>query len=119
MAIEGAVEMQVFHTWVQHCLAPALKPGQIVVMDNLAAHKQTRVVQAIETVGAEVWFLPPYSPDLNPIEQLWSKVKQALGQFAPRDFEELIEAIGRAFQRLTIPDCCGFFHGCGYLHAFS
>jgi transposase len=116
MAIEGAVNTQVFQTWVDRLLVPTLKPGQIVVMDNLAAHKQTKVIEAIETVGAEVWFLPPYSPDLNPIEQLWSKVKRALRQFAPRDFEALVVAIGRAFQQLTLGDCRGFFHGCGYLN---
>jgi transposase len=68
-------------------------------------------------VGTEVWFPPPYSPDLNPSEQLWFEVKRAQHHFAPRGFEDLVAAIGRAFQPLTIPDCSGFFHGCGCLHS--
>jgi len=114
MAIEGATDGPAFLAYVRHCLVPNLRPGQIVVMDNLSSHKQRAVVEAIEAAGCECWFLPPYSPDLNPIEQMWSKVKEHLRQYAARTFEELIEAIGEALASVTAADCCGFFAGCGY-----
>lgn len=114
MAIEGATDGPAFLAYVQHVLAPNLKPGQIVVMDNLSAHKQCAVIDAIEAAGCACWFLPPYSPDLNPIEQMWSKVKQFLRQRAARTFHELIEAIGEALASVTATDCRGFFAGCGY-----
>lgn len=114
MALQGATDGPAFLAYVQQVLTPNLRAGQIVVMDNLSAHKQRAVVEAIEAVGCEAWFLPPYSPDLNPIESMWSKVKAHLRQRAARTFEQLIDAIGDALATVTATDCQGFFAGCGY-----
>lgn len=116
MAIEGATDALAFEAYVARCLVPNLKRGQIVVMDNLAAHKGRVVREAIEAAGCELWFLPPYSPDFNPIESMWSKVKAHLRQIAARSFERLIEAIGQALRAVTAADCRGFFQGYGYMH---
>ena len=114
MVIEAATNAMVFETYVEQVLVPTLRPGDVVVMDNLSAHKSVAVREAIEAVGAELLFLPPYSPDFNPIESMWSKVKQFLRRAAARTFDTLVAAIGDALRSITLDDCQGFFAGCGY-----
>ena len=115
--IEGATDGPAFLTYAERFLAPFLGPGDIVVMDNLAPHKMPAVVQAIEAQGAEVWFLPPYSPDFNPIEKMWSKVKAYLRKVKARTQEALWQAIGAALKTVTASDALGWFESCGYTRA--
>ena len=103
-----------FETYVERLLAPALRPGQVVVMDNLGAHRPKRVRELIEERGCELIYLPPYSPDFNPIEEALSKVKHLLREIAARTKESLIEAIGRALAAVSAQDVNGFFVNCGY-----
>jgi transposase len=117
-AIEGAIDAAAFTIYVERVLVPTLKVGDIVVMDNLSSHKNSRVVELIESAGAEVWYLPPYSPDLNPIEEMWSKAKNILRKIAARTFEELITAIKIAFEKVTPKDCHGWFNHAGYTTSF-
>jgi transposase len=114
MAIEGATDQDVFMAYVRQVLAPALRPGDIVVMDNLAPHKNPAVEECIRATGAELWYLPPYSPDFNPIEQMWAKVKALLRKAAARTAHTLIEAIGNALQSVSASDALGWFLNCGY-----
>ena len=95
-------------------LVPVLEPGDVVVMDNLQAHKISGVQEAIESAGAHLLYLPPYSPDLSPIEPMWSKVKQSLRSLAARTVDALQEAVTAALQSVTSTDCEGFFRHCGY-----
>jgi transposase len=113
-ALEGAVDAVAFGIYVERVLLPSLRGGEIVVLDNLACHKHPRVRELIESVGAEVWYLPPYSPDFNPIEQMWSKIKQVLRSLAARTFEGLIEAIGIAIKQVTRQNLIGWFTHSGY-----
>ena len=113
-ALEGAVDTEAFLIYVEQVLLPTLHGGEIVVMDNLSCHKHPRVRELIESVGAEVWYLPPYSPDFNPIEPMWSKIKQILRSLTARTFEGLIEAIGIALNAVTTHDLIGWFSHCGY-----
>lgn len=113
-ALEGAVDAEAFLVYVERVLLPALHGGEIVVLDNLACHKHPRVRELIESVGAKVWYLPPYSPDFNPIEEMWSKIKQILRSLAARTFEGLIEAIGIAVKQVSLQDLAGWFIHCGY-----
>jgi transposase len=96
VAIPGATNSEVFRTYVREILLPTLSAGDTVVMDNLSAHKNAETIAMIEDSGAEVLFLPPYSPDFNPIEMMWSKVKNSIRAQQPRDEQELITAIGNA-----------------------
>jgi transposase len=114
VAVVGSTTAAVFEAYVEWALAPALRPRQVVVMDNLGAHKGERVRELIEGRGCEVLFLPPYSPDLNPIEEAFSKVKALLRQAGARTREALIEAMGRALDAVTTKDTRGFFEHCGY-----
>jgi transposase len=114
VAFEGSTKAFVFEAYVEHFLAPALRPGQIVAMDNLGAHKTDRVRGLIEERGCELWFLPAYSPDLNPIEEAFSKVKAFLRKAAARTREALVEAMGRALSAITPRDAAGWFAHCGY-----
>ena len=114
MAIEGSTTKEVFEAYVGHFLAPALKSGQVVVMDNLSAHKGERVRKLIEDRGCELLYLPPYSPDLNPIEEAFSKVKRLLRGIGPRTREVLVDAIGKALDAVSAKDAKGFFTHCGY-----
>jgi transposase len=114
MVIEGATDGEVFQLYAKRFLAPTLRPGDIVVMDNLAPHKMAEVRKTIEEKGAAVWFLPPYSPDLNPIEKMWSKVKAYLRKVEARTKEALWEAIGAALKTVTPTDAIGWFGSCGY-----
>jgi len=114
MAVEGATTSGVFETYVQRVLAPALMPGEVVVMDKLGAHRPRRVRELIEASGCELVYLPSYSPDLNPIEEAFAKVKHILRKIGARTKEALIEAMGRALAAVSSEDVRGFFAHCGY-----
>jgi len=114
MAVEGSTKAFVFEAYVELFLVPSLWPGQVVVMDNLGAHKTERVRQLIEERGCELWFLPAYSPDLNPIEEAFSKVKARLRKAAARTREVLVEAMGEALSSVSTQDARGWFAHCGY-----
>ena len=114
LALDGAMNGPTFLAYVEQCLAPALQPGQIVVMDNLPAHKVQGVRQAIEAAGCDLWYLPAYSPDLNPIEKLWSKVKAWLRRVCARTFAAVAGAIGDALSTLTPDECRNYCLSCGY-----
>jgi transposase len=116
MAMEGSTKAFVFEAYVERFLAPSLSPGQVVVLDNLGAHKTERVRELIEGRGCELWFLPAYSPDLNPIEEAFSKVKGRLRRAAARTREALVEAMGEALSAVTPRDAEGWFAHCGYGH---
>ncbi len=113
MAIEGSTTKEVFEAYVEHLLAPTLRRGQVVIMDNLSAHKGERVRKLIEDRGCQLLFLPPYSPDLNPIEEAFSKVKRLLRMMGARTKEVLVEAIGEALDAVSARDGDGFFTHCG------
>ena len=115
MMISGATDSDVFRCYVRHVLVPELTPGDVVVLDNLQPHKAQGVREMIEAAGAAVLYLPPYSPDFNPIENMWSKVKQYLRSAAARTHETLLSAIAAALRTIGIDDCVGFFRHCGYL----
>jgi transposase len=106
---EGAMDGEMFLAWVRQGLAPTLLPGDLVIMDNLATHKVAGVREAIEAAGARLRYLPPYSPDFNPIENMWSKIKQLLRSLAPRTGAELLQAAAGAFAAISAADCQGFF----------
>jgi transposase len=114
MSVEGAVDGRAFEAYVERFLAPHLDRGQIVVMDNLSVHKSGRVRRLIEEAGCELLFLPPYSPDFNPIEEAFSKVKAALRKAAARTRDALVEATGHALGAITPQDIRGFYADCGY-----
>ena len=114
LAVEGSTTREVFEVYLEHFLAPALRPGQVVVMDKLSAHKGGRVRELVEELGCEVLFLPPYSPELNPIEEAFAKLKALLRRAGARTCEALIEAMGRALDAVTARDARGFFEHCGY-----
>lgn len=114
MTIEGATDTAVFQAYVREILIPSLRAGDIVVMDNLAPHKNDRTVALIAAAGASVRFLPAYSPDLNPIEMMWSKVKAWLRAAEARSPDELQRAIATALQRVSAQDALGWFAACGY-----
>jgi transposase len=112
--VKGPMDSDVFVAWVSEALVPALRAGQIVVMDNLPAHKRPTVRKLIEAAGCESWLLPPYSPDLNPIEMMWSKVKQLIRGKEPRTFDDLVKAVFQAMDAVTAADAAGFFGHCGH-----
>jgi transposase len=114
MAVEGATTSRVFETYVERLLAPALQAGQVVVMDNLRAHKPKRIRELIEERGCELIYLPPYSPDLNPIEEAFAKLKHILRKTCARTKDALIEAMGRALGAVSTEDVRGYFVHCGY-----
>jgi transposase len=114
LAVEGATNSQVFETYVERVLAPTLRRGQVVVMDNLSAHKGERIRELIEKRGCELLYLPPYSPDFNPIEEAFSKIKSLLRKVEARSREALLEAIGVAISALSAKDARGFFEHCDY-----
>jgi len=114
VAVVGATTRVVFETYVERLLAPSLSPGQVLVMDNLGAHRGERVRELIQERGCELLYLPPYSPDLNPIEEAFSKVKGLLRRTGARTREALIEAMGRALEAVSAEDARGFFEHRGY-----
>ena len=95
-------------------LAPALRPGEVVILDHLATHKIRGVRKALEAAGARLLYLPPYSPDFNPIEPMWSKIKQILRGHAPRTEEQLLRAAKKTSQSISVADCKGFFFSARY-----
>ena len=113
MVVDSATDGAVFLTYVEKILAPTLNEKDIVIMDNLAAHKMSAIVTAIEATGAEVRFLPPYSPDLNPIEKMWSKIKAYLRKEKARTKEALWQAIGNALKTVSALDAFNWFKPCG------
>ena len=113
MCVEGATDALAFEVYVEHFLAPSLKGGQVVGLDDLGAHKPRRIRELIEQRGAESVFLPSYSPDLNPIEEAFSKIKNVLRKLGARTREALIEAISGALSRITPGDGAGWFDHCG------
>lgn len=114
MAIAGATDTEVFRAYVREVLCPTLRPGDLVVMDNLAPHKSDPTLELIEASGAQALFLPAYSPDLNPIEKMWSKVKSLLRSAEARTPDELVSAIANALAQVTAHDAIGWFSSCGY-----
>ncbi len=114
LTVEGPTTRGVFEVYLEEVLAPTLWPGQVVVMDNLSAHKGGRVREIIEGRGCELIYLPPYSPDLNPIEEAFAKLKALLRRSGARSREALVEAMGAALNAITITDTRGFFGHCGY-----
>ncbi len=114
VAVGGATTRAVFEAYVEQALVPSLSAGQVVVMDNLSAHKGGRVRQLVEEAGCELYYLPPYSPDLNPIEEAFSKVKGILRRAQARTRETLIEAMGPALEAVGPSDARGFLEHRGY-----
>jgi transposase len=114
LAVEGSTTSEVFEAYLEGVLVPSLRPGEIVVMDNLTAHKGSRVRELIEGRGCELLYLPPYSPDLNPIEEAFAKLKALLRKAEARTQEVLIEAMGWALEALTARDARSFFEHRGY-----
>jgi transposase len=114
LAVEGSTTKAVFETYLERALAPTLRPGLVVVMDNLSAHKGSRVREIVEGRGCELLYLPPYSPDFNPIEQAFSKLKGLLRKSGARTREALVEAMGRALEAVSTSDARGFFEHRGY-----
>ena len=114
LVLDGPMDGPAFLAWIEQMLAPTLEPGDIVVMDNLPAHKPDAVRTAIEATGATLRYLPPYSPDLNPIEMAFSKFKALLKKAAARTIEDLWTAIAQALPQLTPSDCASYFTAAGY-----
>ena len=114
VAVEGATSGAVFESYVEQALVPSLRRGQVVVMDNLSAHKGERIRELLERQGCELLYLPPYSPDMNPIEEAFSKVKGLLRKAQARTRETLIEAMGKALDAVSSRDARGCFEHSGY-----
>jgi transposase len=114
LAVTGSTTAMVFEAYVERVLCPSLRSGQVVVMDNLTAHKTEGIKGLIEQRGCELLYLPPYSPDFNPIEEAFSKVKRLLRKVESRTRDALVEAIGSALSAVTTKDARGFFKHCGY-----
>ena len=114
MTVEGATDSEAFEAYVEHFLAPTLREGQVVVLDGLGAHRPRRIRELVEARGADLVFLPSYSPDLNPIEEAFSKVKALVRKEGARLSEALVEAIGRALAAVTAEDAAGWFAHAGY-----
>jgi len=114
LVLDGPMNGEAFVSWVEQFLVPELKPGDIVIMDNLPAHKVTGVVQAINAAGAERLLLPPYSPDLNPIEMMFSKLKSLIRKGAWRTQETLWQGIGQTLQEVSPQECKNYFRHAGY-----
>lgn len=114
MTIEAATDGEIFMAYLEQVLCPQLQPGDIVVMDNLSAHKVGGVRNLIEQTGAELWYLPPYSPDFNPIEKCWSQVKQLLRAAKARSLDTLQQAVAQALPAVTPQNVHAYFRHCGY-----
>ena len=114
LVLPGAINGTIFETYVRDVLGPTLQPGDQVVIDNLPAHKVAGVREAIEARGAQLVYLPPYSADLNPIEQCWAKIKQALRTAKARTFDALIDALADALRSIAPADILAWFQHCGY-----
>ena len=112
--VDGAVNRDVFEAFVGQVLVPVLRPGDVVILDNLSSHKGPRTPELIRAAGASLVYLPPYSPDLNPIELAFSKIKQRLRSLAHRTINALWQAMQSVLERITPSDAAGFFRHCGY-----
>jgi transposase len=112
--LDHAINGTSFMVWVTKCLVPALSPGEIVLMDRLSSHKMAAVRTAIRAAGAKLWFLPPYSPDLNPIEQAFSKLKTLFRKTKARTIDDACEQIGRLLNDLPAKECEAFIRNVGY-----
>jgi transposase len=114
VTVDAPCDGEIFRNFVRDALVPTLRPGQVVIMDNLQSHKVSGIRQAIEATGARLLYLPPYSPDFSPIEPMWSKVKQKLRSLAARTVETLGQAVEEALATVSASDCEGFFRHTGY-----
>jgi transposase len=112
--VDGAIDADLFEAFVERVLVPDLEPGDVVVLDNLSSHKRARTRELIEGVGAGLLYLPPYSPDLNPIEMIFAKVKQALRSLACRTGDALWDAMQAVLEKVTASDAANCFSHCGY-----
>jgi transposase len=112
--LDGPINGQSFTAWVEQCLVPTLAPGDVVIMDNLGSHKGPGVRRAIRSVGAKLLFLPPYSPDLNPIEQVFAKLKLMLRRAAERTNEDTWRRIGSLLDRFPLDECAAYIRNSGY-----
>ncbi len=112
--LDGPINRESFDAWVETQLIPLLKPGDIVVLDNLSSHKSTRARKAIKAAGAHLFFLPPYSPDLNPIEQVFAKLKTLIRKAEARTADDLCEAAGRVLQMFSATECANYLRNAGY-----
>jgi transposase len=115
LEVRGATDELVMLFFIREILSSMMKPGDVVVLDNLTSHKTCRVREAFAALGVELWYLPPYSPDLNPIELCWSKFKALLKQSAARSYETLSEAISMALKKITAADIENWTRHCGYV----
>lgn len=115
LEVRGATDEQVMLVFINEILSQVLSPGDYLVLDNLTAHKTRRVQAALAALGVEVWYLPPYSPDLNPIEKCWSKLKTYLRTRAARSYEKLSEAISEGLKTITAADAGNWIRHCGYV----
>jgi transposase len=114
LAVEGSTNREVFEAYVEHVLAPTLEAAQLVIMDNLSAHKPARVRELIESRGCELIYLPAYSPDFNPIEEAFAKIKGMLRQAGARTKDALVDALGEALSAVSAQDARGYFQHAGY-----
>lgn len=114
MVLDGAMDGDAFRTYVRDFLVPTLRPGDIVILDNLKAHKVPGIREAIEAAGAKLWYLPPYSPDLNPIEHVFAKLKALLRKAAVRTVDDLWQTIGRLLDRFTAQECWNYLRHAQY-----
>jgi transposase len=119
MVVDGATTRDIFEAYIKQILLPTIEAEDMVVLDNLSAHKSQRVRELIESSGAQLWYLPAYSPDLNPIEKMWSKIKSILRTLKSRTKEALIDAIARALEMVTASDAKGWFESCGYANTIN
>jgi len=114
LVFSGAMDSETFQQYVEYVLLPELQPGDVVYMDNLGAHKSPRIAELFASVGAEVAYLPPYSPDFNPIEKAWSKVKSILRSLAARTYDDLVAAMKTAMLAVTAKDSRGWYRNAGF-----
>jgi len=115
LLLDGALDGAALEAWIGQMLIPELRPGDVVVMDNLPTHRIPAVSRLLKDSGHGLLYLPPYSPDMNPIEAMWSKVKNFLRDAKARTYGELLSAMGRALKTITLSDCDGYFRDCGHL----
>ncbi len=116
LVIDGPLDGAMFLAWVRECLCPSLSAGDVVVADNLSSHKVAGVQEALQAVGARILYLPPYSPDLNPIEKLFAKLKAMLRKAGKRTVEALWEEVGVLLDTVSPMECRHYFASCGYVH---
>lgn len=114
MVLDGPMNSLCFTGFCEHFLAPTLQPGDLVILDNLSSHKSSAAIAAVQRVGAKLIYLPPYSPDFNPIENIFSKIKQFIRSYRPRSWREIVEATKQALLRVTTTDLYNAFVHCGY-----